>query len=569
VLFDPLCGERLPITGAASWWHTWGGPDLIAWQPLPANAPMAFSSGGDYCVPVVTPTPGPTPPQEPAVCSGTVAATLRLGLRSAPWGLWVSGLEPGDVVDIVGQYQGSDFPDDTWYYVNYGAISGYAKALWIESTGCPSEIPQRPPAPRIYDPNVICQLVVPQNVSLYSIKLTRDTYDIFETEPAALELDSSRIVTVYGRSNEPLANYRYLITEPAPGTNPRDWRWISSSTARLDALNPILSNCDYNKLAAFNVPSGTDSASASYVSILDFYRNYFGSPVNAADRPNAVNSTLYQGRGHNGIDVTVHPGPGTEAVPFTVVAPYDGVIMDAGPDGIAGTNKVEATFGSMDLIQPRWVYECIMAGGYGAGCPAGTWASASLNESGVRVLVMYARSVLDVYGRNPHYIRHDGWDGRGFGLTNLGPVSVASLITGGYQWLCGSELTQCNEPGRQVVIAYDINGLDTGCQNSTDSCYPEIQAVFLHTQYQNPAWNGICSGNLNGAQLSTFRGSMQNEECRVTSGAIIGTAQDIGFSSAPHLHYSVYIDLNQTGTFPPEDSLDESIDPLIARSMTR
>jgi hypothetical protein len=49
------------MTGAASWWHTWGGPDLIAWQPLPANAPMAFSSGRDYCLPVPTLTPTSDP----------------------------------------------------------------------------------------------------------------------------------------------------------------------------------------------------------------------------------------------------------------------------------------------------------------------------------------------------------------------------------------------------------------------------------------------------------------------------------------------------------------------------
>ncbi len=64
VLLDPVCEERLIVTEPFVWNNLYfGGGALISWQPLGPgpNAPMAFSSGGDYCLPVPTPTPTSDP----------------------------------------------------------------------------------------------------------------------------------------------------------------------------------------------------------------------------------------------------------------------------------------------------------------------------------------------------------------------------------------------------------------------------------------------------------------------------------------------------------------------------
>jgi hypothetical protein len=54
-------------------------------------------------------------------------------------------------------------------------------------------------------------------------------------------------------------------------------------------------------------------------------------------------------------------------------------------------------------------------------------------------------------------------------------------------------------------------------------------------------------------------------ECQINQHDLLGTAQDLGFSSASHLHYTVYINRNDDGDFDD----DETIDPLISVHMLR
>jgi hypothetical protein len=129
VLLDPICNERLPITGAASWVHTWSGPDLIAWQPLQPTAMRAFSSGGDYCVPVPTPTP---------TCIGLPVDRTPTNIRSEPGiaGAWLGSFSGDERVRIHGRYTAltSERYDD-WYRVETAeGVWGWSAAAGVETT---------------------------------------------------------------------------------------------------------------------------------------------------------------------------------------------------------------------------------------------------------------------------------------------------------------------------------------------------------------------------------------------------------------------------------------------------
>lgn len=54
-------------------------------------------------------------------------------------------------------------------------------------------------------------------------------------------------------------------------------------------------------------------------------------------------------------------------------------------------------------------------------------------------------------------------------------------------------------------------------------------------------------------------------ECQIQPGTLLGQASSIGFSSGPHLHYTVYVDRNNNGAF----ETDEVVDPMIAQNMVR
>lgn len=122
-------------------------------------------------------------------------------------------------------------------------------------------------------------------------------------------------------------------------------------------------------------------------------------------------------------------------------------------------------------------------------------------------------------------------------------------------------------PGRRLIIWYDTHDDDSGQSR------PEIATVYYHvaidpTNYEqlksrcsssnrNETWNGFVSGD------STYA------VCLVQSQAYLGVAEQIGFSDAPHLHYEVYIDVDNNGQIDTSPSTSEREDPLMAFATIR
>jgi len=541
---------------------------------FPATAgPFRKWDGALSVFPTPTPTPTPIFTAEPATCMGTVIASTDLNVRAEPWGVRIGTLRPGEVVNIIGQYQRPD-EGDVWYYVSSAGSSGFVAGWYLQGTDCPLTLPQRPPVTRTYDLAVACQLIVPEAVSLSSYRLSpaRGALVIVDSQPVTL--DASRTITIYGRSLQRIGEFYYLITHPVPGVSTATWRWISSAVTTFREVNPNLTNCNYNVLPGYPVPTGNEDD--NFARALNVYTNDFSSPVNPTDRPYGRNSSPFQDTQHNGIDIVVRRVQGGSSEPFTVVAPYNGVIVDAGPDGFVGTFKVEATFASIDQIQPQWVRDCVQNTGERTSaliCRPGTWIDVTRpdpNSTTVHVFLMYVRAAWS-YGRSTDEyklnVRNDGWLGQDYGLDLDQAAEMGSF---GYSSLCGGDLVSCNSPGQQLMIVYDIDGSDSGCAVLPADCVPEIRTVLLHTRYLNPDWRTACSGSPSmTGQADIYARSRQNPVCYVATGTVLGTASDIGYSSGPHLHYSVYVDQNSNGIFYAEDTFNEAIDPLIARAMTR
>lgn len=127
-------------------------------------------------------------------------------------------------------------------------------------------------------------------------------------------------------------------------------------------------------------------------------------------------------------------------------------------------------------------------------------------------------------------------------------------------------------------MTFDTDQVDTTQQcvlvNNFD-CLPEIRVVYLHTAPFQPAWDAECSDRGSSiGQLQRYLLSRTNAICIVDPADIqirlIGTAQNIGFSSDAHLHYTVYIDRNGNGIFPLEDTdRRELVDPLSSLALPR
>jgi len=513
-----------------------------------------------------TPTPAPTSTSRPQVCTGIVIADPSLIVRNSPGGPVILGsLFPGDVVEILGAFPyrpGDDAAVEWWWYIHSEPrnLTGYVYSFWIVGSNCddPSATTQLPPVPP--GPSGLCQMRVPDGAELavYQVNANGERIDTGQ------RIGSNGDITVYGRSLEGNTDFLYLIIDPL---NPLSaWRWVQANLVPLINISPESTEegkqraCDYYHLPAFRFVDG--SVSSDFTSALDFYINNFQSPIFNPVYGQHFNSDLYTGpTNHNGLDMVYKPsGVNGASQPFLADAPYSGVIVDVGPDAFVETYKVERTFGSIDEIQPPWVKNCVEQGTTFRRCRNGVYLQATrpdVNSPTVHIFIMFAMTAENL-GIDDEK-RHDNWGGGEYGLEDA--AKRDELLYGfGYTDLCGGS---CTGPGRQVVVQYDID-------NDTIA---DIQTTYLHTSdVNNAAWQTECS-----ARSSTHPGYAQpyemwsivraNPSCQVASGAQLGTAQFIGFASAPHLHYTVYIDRDGDGQFVRED--DETVDPLIARNMLR
>jgi hypothetical protein len=260
--------------------------------------------------------------------------------------------------------------------------------------------------------------------------------------------------------------------------------------------------------------------------------------------------------------------------------------VDAGPDAFVATYKYRRTFASAGEIQPQWVAACVAEQNFNPrlcrpeGVRGGIWLQATTFENGsVEIFIMFARTAFSYERGSDEHInntRNDGWNGEYYGLSQ---VLHMTLIDMAYLNQCGTDsLSACTGPGRQVIVTFDIDQIDITSQcnivNDFD-CLPEIRVTYLHTAPFQSVWDTECSNQGTYiAQLVRYYASRANPVCIVDPSdiqiSLVGTAQNIGFSSAPHLHYTVYIDRNGNGIFPFEDTdVRELIDPLSSLALPR
>ena len=154
-------------------------------------------------------------------------------------------------------------------------------------------------------------------------------------------------------------------------------------------------------------------------------------------------------------------------------------------------------------------------------------------------------------------------------------LSLLDPNIGGFTSVCGVQ--GCAEgPGRQIVIWYDVANDEGGGPNR-----PEIQTIYYHVAVNELPIYGqlrtLCSTSRNTTWEQVVIAQNPNYEvCAIrtastTSGYFLGTARLLGFATAPHIHYEVYIDRGNDGQLdrPSGANLNDLEDPLMAFSTIR
>jgi hypothetical protein len=515
----------------------------------------------EQIVPTATLVATPTP--RPVICTGRVAnLDVPLNVRPTPGTSFerLGLLYSGDTLDILGAAPvASEYASEItwWWYVSSAArgLTGYVRSIYVIGSNCPDPATIEPIPFEIAMQTGVCQFLLPE---LAEITLYQPIRGGNTRLTAGNTLSGELGITVYGRSFESRIDFLYLISDPL--SHPSEWLWIKQSdVTRLGMPNvspgDVLAQqraCDYDYLPSFYFPDA--NLSIDFLSAYWFYRQNFRSPIYNANPLTHFNTDLYTGRGgHNGLDIVYKPnGINTASADFPVAASWNGVVVDVGPDAFVELYKVEQVFVNLEAIQPAWIKQCAANDQLGRACRGGVYLELTRpnpNGDEVRVFVMFAVTA-NALGLTNEF-RNDGWGGQGYGATQS---ELRDLLTG-YIDLCGGS---CNGAGRQLIILYDIDSDNE----------PDIQTTYLHTgNPMNALWQTECSATASGPAYLGWNNTRDNVNCQVTGGQQIGVAQNIGFSSAPHLHYTVYIDRDGDGEFPSDD--DETVDPLISVHMLR
>jgi hypothetical protein len=552
------------IAAAGNWWGDSSGP---AHASNPGGAGQGISDNVSYdnfllnsnCVDAIyTPTPTPTPAvcqpsgsvqgsavvaQNPTNCVETPTpeprcpATLRdpidppyetINLWDRPDGSRINQLLPGTPVHLIDGVQRNS---GWWWHlrlVDDEKIEGYVHETVInDGNNCVRVIVEPPPPPGPM-PNEACFV----NLVAQSAEVREGSGESHQTAPVITTITTpAENIRVYGTSYD-----RSLLLISAPG-DALPQRWVLRS---LFAPNPP------NARACLNTVLGRfrrEGTSQVYWSAVGAYANTFSAPVNyTTDYAVYRNSYHYIPGQHAGTDIVYRPPDGTgDSVPFSVYAQANGVIVDAGPDGITRVYQFERTY--TGITQPPGNRFVGSAGVF-------YWAEQLSTDSWRETYYVAMIGSVDDDPANDDSERPNN-DYFSFGITQK---DYEGLIRDGFSQVCTRVAGCIDGPGRQVIIWYSLAG-----QNQL-----RLQTVYYHVSvdelsaYQQ--LRSICSVNRDSTWNAVFiQNDTDYEVCRVNAGEFLGRALLIGFSNAPHLHYEIYVDRDNNGRFDKPGDREDAL----------
>ena len=250
-----------------------------------------------------------------------------------------------------------------------------------------------------------------------------------------------------------------------------------------------------------------------------------------------------------------------------VYAPYEGLVVEAGPDSLTGTEEFVGPYEAF----PGWVKEACPQTNQGTCFPVPgsyfVWFY-PLNTGEWKAMVALRHDTDASNSTGPDEAINSSGD-------VLSPVDHVALDTfvqnvkpGGLEYVCpaqggGRRQFGCSEgPGRQLVIWHEANDGDLA---------PDIQTSYVHVDMnQYDTWQSQCSVGQNYQQRREIWDALYNvptSPCwvRLTpTRTHIGTARRIGFTGGVHLHYAVYVDRGDIDDGDVFKRDLEEIDPSIA-----
>lgn len=308
----------------------------------------------------------------------------------------------------------------------------------------------------------------------------------------------------------------------------------------------------------------------AYWNAVGAYANTFQAPVQyTSDYAVYRNSYPYIPGQHEGADLVYRfPDGAGDSVPFEVHAQANGVIVDAGPDGITRAYQLEKDYCGQTTV-PGNQY----VGRSGVFYWVTTIGSEKCGTGITGMKEIYFIALTGKEDGDDEVNDKDETPNNGVYPPSFGLLfnEFLALQGNGFVNVCTrNPVYGCVDgAGRQIIIWYDSVDDESGQPNR-----PEIQTVYYHVsvdelqQYQQ--LKTICSDNRNTTWTKTI---IENDNaynvCRILTGSFLGWARMIGFSTAPHLHYEVYVDRANDGGFDTPNRADDREDPLMAFATIR
>lgn len=367
-------------------------------------------------------------------------------------------------------------------------------------------------------------------------------------------IDQLQTVRIYGRNN---ANTYYLIS--APGILPQEW--VRKDYFTIDPFTAW--QCRDSALPRFRYTSD-----GAYWNIVAAYFNNFRAPIaedQYQDHYIEYNNRLRLGYSssttdnHAGVDLFHKPGAGEgTSLDFAVYMQAPGVIVDAGPDGIAGTAYIATCYtGDTPPLPPIT--------GYGFYKHEDGITDPSCSQGQFKVVYM---GLINGHGNNDFKPNSGSFlsENRGISLAFItNPAEFQRTYEG--WWIEMDNPLAHSNPGRQIVIWYDIDASNNQPEIATRYYHVSVDKIPLYESFRS-----ICSRD----PLATWNETIVNNNpqyqiCYISNSRefTLGVAQTIGFAWSPHLHYELYIDSNNDGRFSYQEGDSsqrwyEREDPLIA-----
>ncbi|MBV6436534.1 MAG: Protein TolB [Anaerolineae bacterium] len=462
-------------------------------------------------------------------CTGITNANDVINVREAPWGAILNTVASDIEVELLGGWffePVDGTPPQWWWTIRTGTIQGYVFSGLIEDINdCPRPLLQ-PPSPPLPELDSQCWIRLRPSVA------SAQVYDGAGVPLSGVTISGSDPIRAYGNSRDASElSIQHLIN--VPGQFPQQW----VNTSLFEPAGQEFSRaCASHVLGRFRRTTDPE-----YWSIVGSYALAFEAPVSfqTYEYDDFRNSQPFGV--HSGVDLVYGPpdGVGT-AFDFEVRSQHAGVVVDAGPSGIVGryimrnldsvSNPFPNRNGTFYDPETRTLYFAVV------------W-NARPNSTHER-----PNSGFD-FGDPPFGLRDE--EARFLYSIGWGFVACADLndFQSHVEGIADAE--NCNAgPDRQIIIQYDSDLTDN---------LPDIQTTYFHitvdTHPQYEDWKGQCSAR---DRTATFQS--HNTVCDIGVQTSLGMAKWIGWSSAPHLHYEIAVDMNGDGNF----TKTEREDPLMA-----